>query len=29
MVEEKETKAKSFREVETWKKAHQWVLGGL
>ena len=28
MVEEKETKAKSFREVETWKKAHQWVLGG-
>ena len=27
MVEEKETKAKSFREVETWKKAHQWVLG--
>lgn len=27
MVEEKEVKAKSFREVETWKKAHQWVLG--
>ena len=26
MVEEKEVKAKSFREVETWKKAHQWVL---
>ena len=26
MSEEKEAKAKSFREVETWKKAHQWVL---
>lgn len=26
MAEEKEAKAKSFREVETWKKAHQWVL---
>ncbi|MBS1786502.1 MAG: four helix bundle protein [Acidobacteria bacterium] len=26
MAEEKEAKAKSFREVETWKKTHQWVL---
>ncbi|MDX2039623.1 MAG: four helix bundle protein [Acidobacteriota bacterium] len=27
MEEGKEARSKNFQDVETWKKAHQWVLG--